>query len=238
MINKSISTSKQANLLSAKHAILFTWSLPHLDDYGDITNDPEVFKAIVVPMRKDITVKDCADYIKISQEIGLTKMYKDCLSYLGFDNHQNISSEKRAKSHFDKTEINALEILGDSENALKSPVQDKEDKIREFKLREDKGLAPTLPKTQAENFFFIAESGSQEFLDFSRQLSEQSGASEQVISRELKKFVNYWTELNSTGTKQRWQMEKVFEVKKRLITWLTRAGQWSSEKKKGKTISI
>jgi hypothetical protein len=42
------------------------------------------------------------------------------------------------------------------------------------------------------------------------------------ISAELDKFVNYWTERNKSGTKERWEMEKTFEVKRRLSTWFSR----------------
>ena len=42
---------------------------------------------------------------------------------------------------------------------------------------------------------------------------------EGVARREIGKFIGYWTELNPSGTKQRWQMQKTFEVNKRLATW-------------------
>jgi len=41
----------------------------------------------------------------------------------------------------------------------------------------------------------------------------------EILKIELKKFCNYWTEKNQSGTKERWQLEKTFEVKKRLTTW-------------------
>ncbi|PPK99013.1 DUF4373 domain-containing protein [Parapedobacter indicus] len=35
----------------------------------------------------------------------------------------------------------------------------------------------------------------------------------------LNSFYRYWTEMNEGGRKMRFEMEKVFEVKKRLVTW-------------------
>jgi hypothetical protein len=35
----------------------------------------------------------------------------------------------------------------------------------------------------------------------------------------LDKFVNYWTEKNKSGTKMRYELEKTFEITKRLATW-------------------
>lgn len=49
------------------------------------------------------------------------------------------------------------------------------------------------------------------------------GANEQYSRNELKKFIAYWREMNVTGTKERWQMEKVFELKRRLSTWFAGA---------------
>jgi hypothetical protein len=38
----------------------------------------------------------------------------------------------------------------------------------------------------------------------------------------LNKFCNYWTEKNKSGTKMRYELEKVFEISKRLATWASR----------------
>lgn len=47
----------------------------------------------------------------------------------------------------------------------------------------------------------------------------EKGIDKNLVENELSKFISYWTELNHSGTKQRWQLEKTFEVKKRLTTW-------------------
>lgn len=46
---------------------------------------------------------------------------------------------------------------------------------------------------------------------------------------EVVKFSNYWQEKDQLGKKERWQMQKTFEVERRLQTWLTRAGQWTKQ---------
>lgn len=48
------------------------------------------------------------------------------------------------------------------------------------------------------------------------------GIPEQVARVETAKFVDYWTELNHSGKKQRWQMERTFEVRRRFVTWMQR----------------
>jgi DNA-binding transcriptional regulator YhcF (GntR family) len=48
---------------------------------------------------------------------------------------------------------------------------------------------------------------------------EDKGINRELVTTEIDKFINYWTEKNVSGTKERWQLEKTFEVKKRLTTW-------------------
>jgi hypothetical protein len=38
----------------------------------------------------------------------------------------------------------------------------------------------------------------------------------------LNKFCSYWTEKNKSGTKMRFELERVFEISKRLATWASR----------------
>lgn len=70
------------------------------------------------------------------------------------------------------------------------------------------------PKEEAVNFFEKKEA-QQNVINY----FVSKGADESAITQEIAKFISYWTEKNSTGTKQRWQMEKTFEVRRRLVTW-------------------
>lgn len=38
----------------------------------------------------------------------------------------------------------------------------------------------------------------------------------------VRKFFDYWSELNKSKTKMRWELEKTFEISKRLVTWSSR----------------
>jgi len=102
MLNKSISTSIQVNKLNLKERLIFTWIIPHLDDYGLIDKEPELIKALVLPMAKDITEKDITDFIKKAKELKLIEVFDDCLEYTGFNNHQTISESKKSRSKFHK----------------------------------------------------------------------------------------------------------------------------------------
>lgn len=53
------------------------------------------------------------------------------------------------------------------------------------------------------------------------------GFSEDDARREVKKFRSYWTERNKTGQKERWEMEKTFELRRRLVTWFSNFSKFS-----------
>lgn len=64
-------------------------------------------------------------------------------------------------------------------------------------------------------------------IDRVEQWLTTKGFSEWSSRQEIRKFHAYWTELNKSGTKQRWQLERTFELKRRLNTWMTNAQKFS-----------
>lgn len=66
--------------------------------------------------------------------------------------------------------------------------------------------------------------------DFQREEIIKSLASKgiapELVNLEINKFISYWTEKNHTGTKERWQMEKTFEVSRRLGRWLSNVNKF------------
>jgi hypothetical protein len=55
------------------------------------------------------------------------------------------------------------------------------------------------------------------------ELVERTGIEKAALWNEVRKFTDYWTEREKNGKRQRWQMEKTFEVDRRLSTWLKRS---------------
>lgn len=50
----------------------------------------------------------------------------------------------------------------------------------------------------------------------------------------VKDFFNYWSELNKSGTKMRWELQQTFEIPKRLTTWEKRDNTQFKSKTNGK----
>lgn len=64
-----------------------------------------------------------------------------------------------------------------------------------------------------------------------QDIADKLNAPVDIIKREIQKFIAYWTEPNATGKKQRWQMEKTFEISRRLNTWFSNTKIINQEKK-------
>lgn len=93
----------------------------------------------------------------------------------------------------------------------------------------NKGKIPKLfeepkPKTNGDLIKEFFEEG--ECFDKTRQmLIEKIG--ERATDEVLKEFILYWTEPTKSGKKVRWEGEKHFDIKRRLITWLRNKKQFS-----------
>jgi len=85
------------------------------------------------------------------------------------------------------------------------------DKIRVDKIRVEGENTPS----QTTKDFLSKGKYYQEYLDL---FSKDSKV--ELIQKEFDKFILYWTEPNGSGTKQRWQQQPTFDVKRRLVTWL------------------
>lgn len=48
------------------------------------------------------------------------------------------------------------------------------------------------------------------------------GGKEDICRREANKFVSYWTEPNKSKTRLRYELEKTWDTKRRLLTWFSR----------------
>lgn len=62
------------------------------------------------------------------------------------------------------------------------------------------------------------------------ELAKKYNADLQAIAGEIRKFTQYWTEPNKSGTRQRWETEKTFEVSRRLEKWFANIKQFKTSK--------
>jgi hypothetical protein len=170
MINKSISISEQVNgLPTLFDKLLFTWMIPHSDDFGRMPGSPPKLKALVVPML-EVKLKDVEQALQNMHTAGLIIWYEvDGDKYIQFPNFENHQTglHKRTKSKFP-------EFPGSSENYVEIPSQQNrtelnrtEQKRREGNRTEQEGklkFADSVSLSQSEYDKLIQEYGK-EFTD-------------------------------------------------------------------------
>jgi hypothetical protein len=66
-------------------------------------------------------------------------------------------------------------------------------------------------------------------------IEKRVGIPENIVKSEINKFISYWTEPNKSGTKTRWEMERTFDLKRRLTTWFNNVNKFEkvTNKKRG-----
>jgi len=69
------------------------------------------------------------------------------------------------------------------------------------------------------------------FIDFCKKVYKKYNISDVM----LVDFINYWTEMNPDGKKMRFEMEKVFDHKRRLVKWRDNNKKWEKPKKEHKS---
>lgn len=120
---------------------------------------------------------------------------------------------KENKAYTDNKPIKLLNV-----NKVLPQVRLGKDRIGEDRIeREEVSQAKPLTQKEHNKAFFESTELQEETIT---HLSS-AGIPETLARQEVNKFVSYWTELNSTGKKQRWELEKTFEVKRRLVTWFS-----------------
>jgi DnaD/phage-associated family protein len=91
MIAKSISVSDETNSISLFAALLFTWMIPHTDDYGIIAGTAGRIKALVVP-RLNQTESDVEAALEEIRAVGLIHRYThnghSYSQFVNFEQHQ------------------------------------------------------------------------------------------------------------------------------------------------------
>lgn len=79
------------------------------------------------------------------------------------------------------------------------------------------------PSKEAKLFF-----ESQDVQQKAVEYFTSKGVGQEFARQEIQKFILYWTEPTPNGKKQKWQKQETFDVKRRLVTWFSRATGSSS----------
>lgn len=103
MLSKTISTSRKVNRLPDRAALLYTWLIPHTDDFGHLEGDAISIKAKVAPMRP-ITEQEVEQDLELMVQNSLIQRYEvegeKYIEILNFDSFQTFRSDRQKKADY------------------------------------------------------------------------------------------------------------------------------------------
>lgn len=184
------------------------------------------------------TLGTASDIIKIllTKEFIMRLNEDQVMLINDWQEHNSIRSDRKVDSiykHLIPENVDLLEAkprtdVKDNSKRIGGQSTDGISKVRlgKVKLSKDKlevASAPT-PKELSISFFKGGKHYEDMLSTFGGQIPDE------VLKKEMQKFVLYWTEPNNSGKKQRWEMQKTFDVKRRLFTWLSKVKDFNSSK--------
>jgi len=104
---------------------------------------------------------------------------------------------------------------------VKPPTKDnKVSKDNKYILKDNKEKEKTVSPAEEMRRFL---EGKELSFKLAELIIEKTGMPMDKVVRELNNFKGYWSELNKSGTKQRWELERTFQLQRRLSVWFRNA---------------
>ena len=139
--------------------------------------------------------------IRLEQEQIKRKLFTDSRKNNISGNNQ-FKKETIKKGHMDGHMSDHMENENENENIIEDKIENKET-LKEQKLR-------LLNERKKVFALRVAE--------FKDKYPDEM----------LRKFFEYWSEMNKSGSQMRWEMERTWELGKRLVTWASRTKDFNT----------
>lgn len=148
------------------------------------------------------------------QELGMITISNEVITVKNWKKRQetSLTSYERVKRYREKKRNETKMITLDKSRIDKS-------RIEEIRIE-----SCATPSQEAKDFFSKGKTYQELLKNFSKDRDQIT------IENELNKFLLYWTEKNKSGTKERWEQQSTFEVKRRLFTWFGRLNNFTLKK--------
>lgn len=231
MIDKKISVSEQVSNLSLKAKLIFTWSIPHADDFGLLPFSHKTLKAMIIPM-EEISLEDFGFQMEDIVSANLFEVFEDknnknkkYYKIVKFLKNQTLKRDRKPNVLLENIDSwDDLEYIGFQMEDNGNPSKDKgsKDKGRKGKGREEK--RERTPSQIFSSFLLLDNKQKKVFLE--KELNRDLTPEEK---KEIEKFIDYWTESNGSGTKQRWEMEKTFDPVRRIKSWFGKMNKFDNK---------
>jgi biotin operon repressor len=174
---------------------------------------------------------------KIAEELGISEKQvgRSINSLEAYNIIVKIRKGKKLNNRYillDKSEWTDSPITKDSQSyhyRTDSPIHSKDTHIKDTHKKgalsiEEKKLAP------AEEMNLFLEEDKILFNRAVDYIAEKHGIEKTMVANELEKFKSYWSELNKSGKKQRWELQETFQLGRRIGTWFRNMDQFRKQK--------
>lgn len=160
-------------------------------------------------------IRTAIDRLKSTQEITIKTNNKFSLITINnYNLYQSLTSKPTHDQHTPNTQpthnLTTTKEVKEGKN-----IRKKETIVREY-----------TPSQKSKEFFNNPEKQTNTI-----NYLISKGINEDMVKNEIKKFISYWTEPNKSGTKQRWELEKTFEIGRRFNTWFSRIKDFNKSNK-------
>ena len=196
-------------LISPNHSALYFFCIEHCNRLGW----KEKFGLPTTMAKEAIGIKNYRTYIKTLNELvdfGFLIMIEKSKNQYSANIIALVQNTKALTKALDKALIKHGTKQGQSIDSI-----DKQLTINKEPITNSLGEKSPPPKTleDRENDFMVS------LTEFVAEYSKET----------VRAFFDYWTEKNPQGKKMRFEMEKTFEVKKRLTTWKNKENQFNQK---------
>ncbi len=158
-------------------------------------------------------VERILNYFKNEQQIEQQSFSKfRLITIKKYGEYQKIEQENEQQMNSRRTADE--QQMNTNKNVRIKELKNEKKREGEYEGGSSLTLASPTPSEISE-LFFQDESTQENTIRYFMEM----GVPVSTAKQEILKFISYWTEPNKSGTRQRWQMEKTFDVKRRLVTW-------------------
>lgn len=234
MLTPTIWGDPSFNKLSHSARLLVIGMISHADDYGRERGDSGSLRRNIFGfdefLPEGVHMATLIDELK--KEMGRTVHFYEIKDeeYYHFTNWS-----KYQKQQTDRMQASEYPMCSKCvADAKQVPTEVKlgKEKVSKGKRREEKvesvAVATSTPKLEMIEFVENPEK-QDEVVTF----MVSKGADPTWVRREISKFISHWTEKTKTGARQRWELEKAFEVRRRLARWFNNAVEWGDKGRAG-----
>jgi hypothetical protein len=182
----------------------------------------------------ETTIERVLNCLESEHQIGQQKTTKyRLITILNWEKWQEVDNKTDSKRTTDGQQTDTNNKGKNEKNEKKEREEKSSPTPQEKAIYFFKGITDFLQKVSSEESKSVGELLKR----ISLEQGVESLSRKKLFWDEIVKFGDYWQERDHLGKRERWQLEKTFEVEKRLQTWLKRAGQWSkpaSQNNKGR----